>query len=346
MSRVVALPRNFSANYALLRPTRAPYKKGMKMVRRISYALAASAFCVTAQAADFTGEVLVAPPPPNWDGGTPVTSDAGVTQSWKRLQIAGSTASEVVSIRTIADTGTPPVARIKAAVPDMAKGCVERAVAPIQREKANIGTLASITVSCKKLTDAPDGTTLFAMGRTYVGEFNSYVVTRTWTGGRIDPGSPANSPRTAAQWLRFFDRIAVCNTLRASCDPADAAMIHAAPRFTTMRDAPVQSRPEVSIENVMTAATLFGELTGRAEACGEDTTAIKGKIARMFAYITTNDAAANDAVLRFEQTLGVSAKQQATRPQDTCGQILVDFRAHPTRVSAFPRYIERFWKQK
>lgn len=298
------------------------------------------------RAAEFTGEVLVAPPPPNWDGGTPITSEAGVTRSWKRFQVAGSTASEIVSILTIAEVGTPPVTRIKTAVPDMAKGCVERSVAPIQREKANIGALASVTVSCKKLADAPVGSTRFAMGRAYVGEFNSYIVTRIWAGGRVDPGSPANSPRTAAQWLRFFDRIAICNTLRASCDPADAAMIHADPRFTTMRDAPVQSRPEVAIENVMKAATRFGELTGRAEACGEDTTAIKGKIARMFAYVTTNDAAANDAVLRFKQTLGVSAKQQSTQPKDTCGQILVDFRAHPTRVSAFPRYIERFWKQK
>ena len=316
------------------------------MSRIAALVLMFSVLSSSVRAAEFTGEVLVAPPPPNWDGGTPITSEAGVTRSWKRFQVAGSTASEIVSILTIAEVGTPPVTRIKTAVPDMAKGCVERSVAPIQREKANIGTLASVTVSCKKLADAPAGSTRFAMGRAYVGEFNSYIVTRIWAGGRVDPGSPANSPRTAAQWLRFFDRIAICNTLRASCDPADAAMIHADPRFTTMRDAPVQSRPEVAIENVMKAATRFGELTGRAEACGENTTAIKGKIARMFAYVTTNDAAANDAVLRFKQTLGVSAKQQSTRPKDTCGQILVDFRAHPTRVSAFPRYIERFWKQK
>ena len=318
----------------------------MKTIRLAALVCALYALPSLVQAADFTGEVLVAPPPPNWDGGTPITSEAGVTRSWRRSPITGSAASEVVTILTIPEISSPPVARAQAAVPDMAKGCVERIVAPIQRKKADIGAFASITVSCKKLTDAPADSTRFAMGRAYVGEFNSYVVTRIWTGGRVDPGSPANSPRTAEQWLQFFDRIAVCNTLRASCDPADAAMIHADPRFKTMRDAPVRSRPEVAIENVMKAATRFGELTGRAEACGEDTSAIKGKIARMFAYVTTNDAAANDAVLRYEQTLGVSAKQQATRPQETCGQILVDFRAHPTRVSVFPRYIERFWKQK
>ena len=302
--------------------------------------------CLTGPAAAqsaFNGEVLVAPPPPNWTGGAPEKTEKGLRREWRRnFLIEGGVVERIVITRS--ENQKDRVAQLAAreVTKDMTAKCAKPTISKIERTKAAIGTKASFTAQCSTIKDTPPGTALYAMGTVYIGDFYTYTVRRIWQGHKDDPGSPANSPRTGEQWAAYFARIAVCNTLTDTCNPAQAEIIHADPRFKTMRALPVSAKPVVPLADAMKAAGAFGTLTGRAEGCGEDVAPLTSKIQRMFNYVTVNDQDAAKALKAFKAAQARGIKLQETKSKETCGQILRDFRQHPSRVGAFHRYIERF----
>jgi len=289
---------------------------------------------------DFNGEVLIAPPPPNWTGGTPEKTDKGTRREWRRnFLIESGVVERVIVTRTkkLADRVATQAAR------DLAKtitaDCPKPTVSDIKSEKAPIGTFASFTAQCPAVKHSPADTTLFAMGKVLDGDFYTFTVQRTWLGHKDDPGSPANSPKSGQQWAAYFARISVCNTLADKCDPA---LVHAHPRFTTMRAVPVSAKPVVPVADAIKAARGLGVLTGRAEVCGEDVEPLTTKIGRMFNYITANDQDSSKALAAFKTAHARGVKEQTKKSKESCGQVLRDFRQHPSRVGAFHRYIERF----
>lgn len=297
---------------------------------------------LSAQSA-FNGEVLVAPPPPNWTGGTPEKTDMGIRREWRRnFLIEGGVVERIVVTRS--ENQKDRVAQLAARelAKDMTAKCAKPTVSEIKRDKGAIGTTASFTAQCSTIKDTAPGTALFAMGKVFIGDFYTFTVRRTWLGHKDDPGSPANSPRTGEQWATYFSRISVCNTLSDACNPAQAEIIHADPRFKTMRALPVSAKPVVTLDDALKAANAFGTLTGRAEACGEDVEALTSKIQRMFKYVTANDQDSTKAVKAFRTAQARASKAQDAKSKESCGQILRDFRQHPSRVGAFYRYIERF----
>ena len=298
----------------------------------------------TAEArADFNGEVLIAPPPPNWSGGMPVPIKDGVRRIWKRTFLITGGGSEQIMVTRLVKQGNA-VAKIVAQQlsTTLTTDCLKKTVSEFSTGKAQVGTTASFTAQCSSIKDAPVETTLFTMSKIYIGEFNTFSVSRIWRGHRDDPGSPANSPRTGDQWTQYFARNYVCNTLTDKCSMAEAEIVHADPRFKTMRALPVSIKPIIPLNNLLKAAQGFGDLTGRAEICGEDISPLTLKIGRMFEYVAANDQESSKALAQFKTAKAKSATDQEKKPKESCGQVLRDFRQRPTRVAAFPRYIERF----
>lgn len=328
----------------LNRPLRA-YKFGMRILILTVAALFVGAFTLSPVAADpnFNGEVLIAPSPANWSGGTPEITNNTFRRVWKRGFLTQSGVREqIVVSRRDKDDAITATALARTVAEALTKACVQKTVTKIKREPVTIGVVASFTVQCDGLANTDTANAMFANARVYMGEFNTYIVERIWTGDKIDPTSPANSPRTGEQWAAYFSRISVCNTLQSACNPAEAEIIHAHPRFKTMRALPISAKPIVVQENALKAARALGKLTGQADACGEDITPLTSKIARMFAHVTANDRDSTAAVAAFDTARGISAKAQAKRKRETCGPALREFRQHPSRVGAFYRYIERF----
>lgn len=321
------------------------YKFGMRIHTLTVAALILGIATASPVKADssFNGEVLVAPPPANWSGGTPETTNNSFRRVWKRgfLTQSGVREQIVVSRRDKDETITA-TALARTVATAITEVCIDKKVTKIVRESGKIGVVASFTAQCDGLKETDTANALFANAKVFIGEFNAYIVERTWVGDKADPTSPANSPRTGTQWANYFARISVCNTLQSACNPAQAEIIHAHPRFKTMRALPVSAKPVVAQENALKAARALGKLTGQADACGEDITPLTSKIARMFAHVTANDRDSTAAVAAFETAMGISAKAQAKRKRETCGPVLREFRQHPSRVGAFHRYIERF----
>jgi len=289
---------------------------------------------------NFNGEVLIAPPPPNWTGGTPEKTDKGVQREWRRNFLTENGVIErVVILRSEKRAGRAAAQAAGELAKAITANCPKPTVSKIKNEKAPLGTFAAFTAQCPSVKDSPADTTLFAMGKVLVGDFYTFAVQRTWLGHKDDPGSPANSPKTGQQWATYFTRISVCNTLADKCDPA---LVHAHPRFTTMRPVPVTARPVVSVADAIKAARALGVLTGRAEVCGEDVEPLTTKIGRMFSYVTANDQESSKALAAFKAARAKGMKEQGTKSKESCGQVLRDFRQHPSRVGAFHRYIERF----
>ncbi len=329
----------------LLNPPLRAYKFGMRIQNLIGAALVVSALAANSVTADpnFNGEVLVAPPPANWSGGTPETVNNAYRRVWKRGFLTQSGVREQIVIsRRDKDAAITATALARTVADALTKSCVQKTVTKITREAVKIGVVASFTAQCDGLTDTDTANAMFANARVYVGEFNTYIVERTWVGEKADPTSPLNSPRTGEQWAAYFSRISVCNTLQSACNPAEAEIVHAHPRFKTMRAIPVSARPIVAQKNAIKAARALGKLTGQADACGEDITPLTSKIGRMFAHVTANDRDSTAAVAAFDTAREISAKAQAKRKRETCGPVLREFRQHPSRVGAFHRYIERF----
>ncbi len=297
----------------------------------------------TATSAEFDGEVLIAPPPPNWSGGASQPTKSGIRRVWKRdFQIDGGSIEEIAVTRM--DKSGNAIANLAAQQlsKTMSENCSQPTVSEIKTDKATIGSTASFTILCSAIKDAPPEIATFAMVMVYVGDFNTYAVVRTWRGNSADPTSPANSPRTGEQWAKFFDRISVCNTLTDNCSLARAEIIHADPRFKVMRALPTSIKPVMVLKDMLAAAKGFGTLTGRAEQCGEDVSPLTSKIARMFEYVAANDQDSSKALTAFKTAKIEGLKDQEKLAKETCGEVLRDYRQHPTRVSAFPRYIERF----
>lgn len=297
----------------------------------------------SASGAEFTGELLIAPPPANWSGGAPEPTKNGIRRVWKRdYQIDGGSI-EQIAITRLEKSGNA-IAKISAQQlsKTLSEKCTKPIISEIKTEKATIGNKADFTILCTEIKDASPEVSTYDMVMVYVGDFNTFSVARTWRGISTDPTSPANSPRTGEQWAKYFSRISVCNTLVDTCNQAQAEIIHADPRFKVMRALPVSIKPVMVLKDMIQGAQGLGTLTGRAEFCGEDVSPLTNKIGRMFEYVAANDQDSSKAVTAFKTARIQGLKEQEKLSKETCGQVLRDYRQHPTRVPAFPRYIERF----
>lgn len=288
--------------------------------------------------ADFNGEVLISPPPPNWLGGTETETETGVQRVWQRPTDGGP--RETITIERMTGSTDRTAASIAQDAGRHALGtCAQPNVTDATPEPAEIGARAAVTATC----NTADGIATFALGHAFVGDFNTYSVVRTWSGDPSDPSSPAVSPRAAEEWLAYFSRAGVCNTLTSACNPDMAVMIHAHPRFETMRPLKIAAAPVLPQQDLLRGAKAIGAVTGRAAACGEDIAPLTTKIDRMFAYVTANDRDAFAAVSAFEAARTDAEKAQASAKKAGCGETLREFRQHPSRVGAFPRYIEQYF---
>ncbi len=300
--------------------------------------VAALAFGISSPvSADFNGEVLIAPPPPHWIGGSAEKHASGDIRVWQR---PGGGAEETITLTRLENvTGADPGSTAVLVALKAVGGCDRPDMTDPVEIPADIGTTASTTATCT----VSEGISVFAVSAVYIGEFNTYTILRAWHGDPNDPTSPATSPRAAQDWQSYFERTAVCNTLTSPCDVDAALLTHAHPRFTTMRDYQVASAPVLDQSDLLRGATALGDLTGRAANCGEDTSSLTSKIDRMFEYVTASDRNAFDAAAAFGAARDNAEKEQAAAPRETCGDILRAFRRHPSRVAAFPRYIKEFF---
>ena len=329
----------------LLNPPLHAYNFGMNIKFLTIAALTVSALVTSTVAADpdFNGEVLIAPPPPNWSGGTPEAANNTLRRVWKRGFLNENGVVEQIAIsRSYKEDTITATALARAVSVAITKPCVEKTVTKITHETKTVGVVASFTAQCDGLTNSETADTMFVTAKVYFGEYNTYTVERSWIGNKTDPTSPINSPRTGEQWLAYFSRISVCNTLQSACDVAEAEIIHAHPRYKTMQVIPASVKAIVPQKNALKAARALGQLTGKADSCGEDITPLTSKIGRMFAHVTANDRDSTAAVAAFDTARANSAKAQAKRKRENCGPVLREFRKHPSRVGTFHRYIERF----
>lgn len=310
----------------------------------IASALMGSFLLATPVNAAFDGEVLVAPPPPNWSGGIEQDDGDSTLRTWRRTFELPEGVRETITIRRTPLPETPDInALADTVVTRHAMRCGEVNETKRTTRKATIGSVLSFTLTCKL---KPEGSTnprdLFVRARVLVGEFNQYVIERVWIGDIKLPTSPINSPRIRASWQTFFMSTSVCNTLVSDCDEDRARNIHAHERFKKMRALPVVARPVMPAKDIETVATRLGQLTGRAEACGEDISPLTGKIGRMFAHVSENDQISSDAVTKFNAARRTTRAAQAKLSNDKCGEILRTFRSHPSRVGVFHKYVQRF----
>lgn len=309
--------------------------------------LALAGFAATgaspAASALFNGELLVAPPPPNWTGGTAEPTKTGLRRLWRRIFQDGSETIERIVLTQREKGQLADAAEAAKLISDTVTSvCSKKTLSEITVSTGDSGPIASLTARCSGVIGAKPGTILYSLIKVYVGEYNVFSARRTWIGNSKDTGSPLNSPRTAESWSKYFARVAICNTLVSDCDPAKAEIVHADPRFRTMRALPVTVRPVMPQIDVRKAAGGFGELTGRAESCGEDVSPLAAKIARMFNYITANDQDSSEAQAAFKDARKVGFAAQDKQKKETCGQVLQEYRQHPSRVSTFYHYLERF----
>jgi len=288
--------------------------------------------------AEFNGEVLIAPPPPNWTGGAEEKHDTGIRRTWERPGTSSVERITLTQLTGISGADAGPTAQMTSYT--ALGGCAVPSISDPIEVPSEIGQAASVTATCKY---GGEGAGIFTVTYVYVGEFNTYTIVRAWYGDPNDPTSPAISPRAAEDWQTYFERTAVCNTLTSPCDVDAALLTHAHPRFTTMRDYEVAAAPVLDQEDLLRGAKGLGDLTGRAAACGEDVSSLSSKIDRMFEHVTANDRDAFDAVSVFGKARHAAEQQQAALSREGCGEILRNFRQHPSRVGAFPRYIEGFF---
>ncbi len=317
----------------------------MRLIASAAVALLAfPAFAGVAASPDaYDGEVLVAPPPPNWSGGTIIERDHGTAREWVRIGTGAIPTVERIVInefagRQVPDALAEAAAKRTQALKDCQNGTAEE---PALTKKAAYAS-ARFSVVCADKSDDGSPAAAFGLIEVLAGEFNFYMVERYWRGGAADPGLPSGSKRVLANWTQFFDRIRICNTMSDTCNTAAAAMIHAHPRFSTMRPPPVVTKPVLAPAKALKAATAFGELTGRAETCNENTKQLLAKIGQMFDYVTANDKERTQAVAAFEKAIPLGRAKQAKIDVDECGAILRSYREYPLRLSAFHKFLERF----
>lgn len=287
--------------------------------------------------AEFTGEVLLSPKPANWVEGPAKKTKLGLRREWTR-NFAGAGATERIFIIKSEELKKPAVAAI-ALGKALGSNCTNKKVSKPKVRPVEIGSVASLNVQCD-LKDAKKS--YFANVHVLAGEYATYTVARSWTGIKDDPTSPLNSPKTGEQWASFFSRVSVCNTLTSDCDPAKVEVIHAHPRFTTMRAAPVKDKPVMAQADVLKAAAGVGTLTGQAQACGEDIGPFTASLPRMFENVTPDKEKSEQAQLAFATAQKRGHAQQFKKDKESCGEILRQFRQHPSRVSTFPRYLAQF----
>lgn len=303
----------------------------------------AAAGTSSALSAAFNGELLVAPPPPNWSGGALEPTKAGTRRLWRRVPQDPTDPIERVVITQRVRPEKPDInASAKTITDTVGALCADKEISDVTLGSDPEIPTATVSLRCTAVIGSPPGTILYAVIKIFIGEFNVYSARRVWIGNGKNTGGPENSPKTADAWDKYFARIFVCNTLSNDCDPAKAEIVHADPRFKTMRALPVAVRPVMPQQSVLKAASGFGELTGRAESCGEDVSQLTGKIGRMFDYVTANDKDSLSALTLFESSRGKGVTAQDKLNKDSCGQVLRDFRQHPSRASTFYHYIARF----
>lgn len=321
------------------------YKRNMSFRRVFTvFAVCLPVLMPSGADASFNGEVLIAPPPPNWSGGIVQQIESGSLQAWRRTFDDASNAIETITVRRSELPEKPDIADLADSVTArLSSECRKFSETKRTPVRSKIGTALSYSVTCKpKQTGEDTPKDIFTRVRVLQGEFNQYVIERTWRGDIKQPTSPLNSPRTKAAWQAFFKSTSVCNTLLADCSEDRARDVHAHERFKRMRALPVVARPVMPAKDIAKVARALGQLTGRAEACGEDITPLTGKIARMFAYISKNDQISSAAVKTFNLNREKTSVAQAKLKRDQCGEILRTFRSHPSRVGVFHKYVQRF----
>lgn len=310
----------------------------------IASVISAAVFVTSNASAAFNGEVLVAPPPPNWSGGALSETKDGTLQTWRRAFNSHDSIAESISIRRSALPDNPDINAlantVAVRVGAICENYNETARKPL---KTKIGSALSFIITCKPSSAGPQSKQrLYIRTRVMLGEFNQYVVERAWRGDIQQPTSPINSPKTRASWQAFFGATSICNTLISECSEERARNIHAHERFKKMRALPEVIRPVMDATDIQIVASKFGQLTGRAQACGEDITPLTSKIGRMFAHVSPNDQVSSIAVATFNSARETTYTHQTSLPREQCGEILRTFRSHPSRVGVFHNYAQRF----
>ncbi len=322
----------------LLRSGDGTYKRGMhiRFLPIVAGLSLIAAFLTPVVASDFNGEVLVAPPPPNWTGGTPIQTPNGIEQVWRRNGNGADGVAERVTIRRgLPGADSDPSARVQRWIDSFTEKCVETTSSTVSSAKTSVGRTAQASAVCQRNADRVRHGRVMVL----VGEFSSYQVVRSWSGAKGDPGNPRDSQKMATIWDDYFGRISLCNTLTDPCDPATAAAIHAHPRFKEMRSLETAERPILPADQVRLGAGAFGTLTGQAEACGEDVSPLLLRIGRMLAHVSANDADASAAGRHFDDARQNARVPSGAARDEACGEIRRQFREHPSRVQGFARYI-------
>jgi hypothetical protein len=317
------------------------YKQCMRYLSSLVFFAVTLAGFFAPSARAFDGEVLLAPPPPNWTSSIHQSDNFGQVRVWRPPLQGVDLPAEKIMIVKVRENGPKTVrGLLQFYAQDLYTDCQAPEFSSIQPMEAAIGIAAQMTVDCAMDQGLMPQTVRHTRIAGFIGEFASYAVARTWTGHINDPTSPLQSETTSTIWTSYFEQLSVCNTLSDACDRSTTVRIHADPKFTTLRDAPVTSRPTLPLDDVMTAAINMGDITAKATACGEDTSLFLRRLPKMFEYVLGSEIEARAAMAAFDtirtQRLGSSDASNAAN----CDDIRQAFRAHPSRAQSFAPYIQ------
>lgn len=311
-------------------------------------ALLACASGYAAETVEFSGEILLAAPPPGWSVRGERRANCIVAKTYEAPFRARARWHETVTFETILGDNTTSLEEVEQAIyAKYRERCAEVDAQPAEPVPGGVHESVLISLLClapKGMSpDASTGNAIeaaFVMVKVMRGEFNGYRIERVWRGPLNSAAMPANSNGRQSNWMNYFATVRVCNTLVENCDLRSLPSADSNPRFRTMREAAVSVKPVIDIVLVLDGAEKIGRLTGQAELCGEDVSVFLSKIDRMFEFVTANEDDKAKALETFRKAL-TGGRNTALGNAPACGDTLNDFRAHPTRPGRFPNFINR-----
>lgn len=308
--------------------------------------LALGLAAATPARAAFTGEVLLTPELSGWTVVAHESTEPGDTRLLRRDLPPTSTWAEEIRISSRDTEGTPKTAPAVAAIVAHARaGCTDVHVDKPVHSTTNGYAAVLVALTCKgpkrpaTNVTPKDARLRFVMAKVIAGDFRLHQVVRTWEGLPGHEDSPASSPDLRQGWTRFFASVELCSTLVAPCTPLSSRMPSGPQHFVTMPTLKTTPPPTVESPALLEKAAKFGTLTGRAEACGEDTSLLMNEIARIFRTVATSERDAATAQTFFLEARDKARAEQKASPLP-CKDVLHLFRQHPTRARQFAAYLK------
>ena len=299
--------------------------------------------------ADFNGEILLAPPPPNWTPGKNSKNSHTIMQTWVRNFPKNRNWNEEIVIYHFPKRKNDDPETWAHKRGNLLETNCEKTK---RKETGNIDESgyrhAFIQVLClNPKSGVPQSSqkkwdAIFTTAKIISGQYNRFEISRRWLGNSSDPRLPINSPKILARWESYFQLLKVCNTLFENCEKRPESR-YSNSRFQLMRPLKQTQQNFHKQEQLLVGLKKLGILSGKAEVCGEDISTLLMKIERMISNVTPNEKTSSEATAVFHAAHQETRTTQSNFNPEDCGEARRRFRAHPTRINSFYTFIESFF---